>query len=113
VELEIKACKYNCDTDSITFAKPGGSTMTILCSAVEETLHTTVITRSKLVWLKENEPSTYAELIVTDRMQDFLSQYGENYRQQEEGIEKQLTEHFNGDKAYAAAIAREIMMYDG
>jgi hypothetical protein len=111
VELEIKACKYNCDTDSITFAKPDGSPITILCSAVEESLHTTVITRSKLIWLKENEPSTYAELILADRMQEFLNQYGESYCRQEEAIEKQLTEHFNGDKAYAAAIAREIMMY--
>lgn len=111
MELEIRDCKYNCETDSISFTKPDGSVMTILCSAIEDSLHTTVITRSKLIWLKENEPSTYAELIVTDKMQDFLSQYGENYRRQEENIEKQLTEHFNGDKAYAASIAKEIMMY--
>ena len=111
MEVEIEACKYNCDTDSITFTKSDGSTVTVLCSAVEGSLHTNVTTRSKLVWLKENEPSTYAEFIVTGRMQGFLNQYGESYRQQEEAIEKQLTEHFNGDKAYAAAIAREIMMY--
>jgi hypothetical protein len=45
------------------------------------------------------------------RMQAFLYQYDESCRRQEETIEKQLTEHFNGDKVYAAAIAREIKMY--
>jgi hypothetical protein len=37
---------------------------------------------------------------------------GTGISRQQDTIEKQLTEHFNGDKAYAAAIAREIMMYD-
>ena len=42
-----------------------------------------------------------------------LDQYAGSYHQQQDTIEKQLTAHFTGDKVYAAAIAREIMMYGG
>lgn len=87
--------------------------MCILCAAIENSLHTDMISRSKLVWLKDNEPFTYAELIIKGALQDFLDQYTESYQQQQNTIEKQLTVHFNGNKAYAAAIAREIMMYGG
>lgn len=76
-------------------------------------MHTDIIGRSKLVWLKDNEPSTYAELVLKGVLQDFLDQYTESYHRQKNTIEKQLTEHSNGDKTYAAAIAREIMMYGG
>lgn len=85
--------------------------MSILCVAIEDSLHTDIISRSKLVWLKDNEPFTYAELVVKGDLQDFLDQYAESYYQQQDIIEKQLIKHFNGDKAYAAAIAKEIMMY--
>ena len=110
---EIKSCKYNNDNDIIDIIKTDGSKMSILCAAVEDSLHTTITTRSKLIWLKDNEPSTYAELIITGRLQSFLDRYAESYQRQQDTIEKQLIEHYNGDKAYAAAIAREIMMYDG
>ena len=111
--VEIKSCEYNNDNDTIDIIKTDGSKMSILCSAVENRLNTTITTRSKLIWLKDNEPSTYAELVITGRLQNFLDQYAESCHRQQNTIEKQLTEHFNGDKAYAAAIPREIMMYDG
>lgn len=109
---EIKSCKYNYNNDTLDIIKTGGSKMTILCTAIEDSLNTTVTTHTKLVWLKENEPSTYAKLAITGRLQSFLDQYAESYHRQQDTIEKQLIKHFNGDKAYAAAIAREIMMYD-
>jgi hypothetical protein len=87
--------------------------MDLKCTAVEGSLNTTVITRSKLVWLKDNEPSTYAELAITGRLQSFLDQYAVHYHRKRNSVEKQLIEYYNSDKAYAAAIAREIMMYDG
>lgn len=110
---EINICKYNADNNTIGIVKSNGSKMSILCTAVEESLSTTIISRSKLIWLKDNESSTYAELAITGRLQEFLDQYAESYHRQQDTIEKQLTKHFNGDKTYAAAIAREIMMYGG
>lgn len=109
--MEIKSCKYNADNDTIEVIVSNRSKISILCAAVEESLSTTITSRSKLVWLKGNEPSTYAELVITDRLQGFLDRYDECYYRQQDTIERQLAKHFNGDKAYAAAIAREIMMY--
>ena len=109
--MEIKACAYHEDRNTISILTTDGIQMSLLCTAIEDSLQTDIIGRSKLVWLKDNEPSTYAELFFKGALQDFLDQYTESYRRQQEAIEKQLTGHFNGDKAYAAAIAREIMMY--
>jgi hypothetical protein len=109
--VEIKSCKYNNDNDTISIIKTNGSKVSILCTAVEDSLNTNITTRSKLEWLKDNEPFTYAELVITGKLQDFLDQYDESYYRQHDTIEKQLIEHFNGDKACAVAIAREIMMY--
>lgn len=111
--VEIKICKYNADNDTIEIVKSNGSKMSILCAAVEESLNTTMASCSKLVWLKDNEPSTYVELVITGRLQEFLDRYAVSCCRQQDNIEKQLTKHVNGDKAYAAAIAREIMMYGG
>jgi len=110
--MKIKACTYHDEKDTIDVLAMDGTKMCILCAAIENGLHTDIIGRSKLIWLKDNEPSTYAELVVTDRLQGFLYQCAESYYRQQKSIEKQLTKHFGGDRAYAAAIAREIMMYD-
>ncbi|WP_244648395.1 DUF6061 family protein [Ruminiclostridium herbifermentans] len=109
--MKIKACTYNSENDTLAVLTTDGMKMCILCPAIEDSLQTDIIGRSKLTWLKDNEPSTYAELLITDKLQSFLDQYAENYHLQQNTIKNQLTEHFNGDKAYAAAIAREIMMY--
>jgi len=111
--MEIKACAYHEDRNTISILTTDGIQMSLLCTTIEYSLHTDIVGHSKLVWLKDNESSTYAELVLKGALQDFLDQYTESYRRQQETIEKQLTGHFNGDRAYAAAIAREIMMYGG
>jgi len=111
--MKIETCTYNAENDTLDMLTTNGSKMNILCAVIEDSIHTGIIGRSKLIWLKDNEPSTYAELVVTERLQEFLDQYTEGYHKQRETIEKQLTNHFDGDKAYAAAIAKEIMMYGG
>lgn len=109
----IESCEYDANKDIVSVVKGDGSKISILCAAVEESLSTTAASRAKLVWIKENEPSTYAELVITGRLQKFVDGYDDSHYRQQEIIEKQLTVHFNGDKGYAAAIAREIMMYGG
>lgn len=64
-------------------------------------------------WIMIEVMTGKGELVVTDRLQSFLDQYAESYHRQQETVEKQLTRHFDDDRAYAAAIAREIMMYGG
>lgn len=110
--METKVSIYHEENDTIDISATDSTKTYLLCAAIENSLHTGIIGRSKLTWLKENEPSTYADLAITGQLQDFIDQYAQSYNQQQTTIKKQLTEHFNGDKTYAAAIAREIMRYD-
>lgn len=110
--MKIKARTYHEDNNTIDIINKDGTKTCLLCTTIEDSLYTGIIGRSKLVWLKENGPSTYTELTINGQLQNFIAQDTKSYHQQQDIIEKQLTEHFNGDKAYATAIAREIMRYD-
>jgi len=107
---EIKSCEYNNDNDTITVIKVDGSKVSILCAAFEDSLHTTITTRSKLVWLKDNDPSTYAELVLDSKMQQFLDDVDKSHCQIESNIKQQLIPRFGEN--IASQIAREFMMYD-
>lgn len=107
---EIKSCKCNNANDTIDIIKTDGSKMSILCAAVENSLNTTITTRSKLVWLKDNEPSTYAELVLDGKMQQFLDGVDKSHRQIENNVKQQLIPKFGEN--IARQIAREFMMYD-
>ena len=111
--MKAKKWNFNMDDGTINVIYENGSSVSFLCSAIEAELHTTLASESKLQWLKDNEPSTYAQLAVSGELQSYLDRYSHSYYEQQDNIEKQLTDHFNGDKAYAASIAREIMMYGG
>jgi hypothetical protein len=80
--MKIETCTYNAENDTLDMLTTNGSKMNILCAVIEDSIHTGIIGRSKLIWLKDNEPSTYAELVVTDRLQEFLDQYTEGYHKQ-------------------------------
>ncbi len=107
---EIKSCEYNNDNDTITVINTDGSKMSILCAAVEGSLSTTIATRSKLIWLKDNEPTTYAELILDSKMQQFLDGVDKSRRQIENNVKHQLIPRFGEN--IARQIAREFTMYD-
>ncbi|NJD02079.1 MAG: hypothetical protein FIA99_05670 [Ruminiclostridium sp.] len=107
---KIKSCEYNNDNDTITAIKTDGSKVSILCAAVEDSLNTTMTTRSKLVWLKENEPSTYTELVLDGKIQQFLNDVDKSHHQIEINIKQQLTPKFGEN--IAGQIAREFIMYD-
>jgi len=83
--------------------------MHILCTAIEDNLNTTITTRSKLIWLKENVPTTYAELVPDNKMQQFLDCVDKSRRQIENNIKQQLIPKLG--EHIARQIAREFMMY--
>ena len=76
---------------------------------IEESLLTTVHSRSKLDWLIDNESLEYAQMVIDGTMQDYLdSVYGSAQQQMTSYIER-LAERFPPNKA--EDIAREFMMY--
>jgi|GEM_PF-1225224 len=56
--MKIKACMYHDENDTIDVLTMDGMKMCILCAAIEDSLHMDIISRPKLIWLKDNESST-------------------------------------------------------
>jgi len=110
--MKLRACHYDENFDIMTAVYADGTTCSFNCSEIEATLDTHAAVRSRLVWLKENEPFTYAELILHNDLKRYSKEYSREYQKQQKELEDRLDVHYQ-DKAYAQAIAREIMMRGG
>lgn len=107
--MKVKSYHFNIDTGTIDIVCLNGAKISLKCSEIESELDTTVQSRSKLVWLIENEPLTYAHLVLNGGMQDYLNRIDKSYSEQSDRIRNQLEEKY--DKQTADNIAREFMMY--
>jgi hypothetical protein len=76
---------------------------------IEESLRTTVHSRSKLDWLIENEPMEYVGMALAGTLQEYLDKVDNVVREQLRQYTKRLTERF--PRNIAEDIAREMMMY--
>jgi hypothetical protein len=56
----IKSCEFNMDTGCIDVIYETGSILSIYTPMIEDSLRTTIYSRSKLDWLIDNEPPLYA-----------------------------------------------------
>jgi hypothetical protein len=68
----IKSCEFNMDTACVDIVYCSGGTVSIYTPMIEESLRTTVCSRSKLDWLIENAPLEYAEMALDGTMQKYL-----------------------------------------
>ena len=107
--MTIKSCQYNDDTGTIDIICSDGAKISLKCSEIEAELDTTIQSRSKLDWLIDNEPMTYAELVLSGNMQDYLNRIDKSYSEQSDTIRNQLETKY--DKQTANNITRELMMY--
>lgn len=107
--MQLRACHYDEDSDIMTAVYADGTTCRFNCSEIEDALDMHAAVRSRLVWLKEKEPFAYAGLVLQNDLKRYAKEYSREYLEQQNELEEQLTLHFQ-DKAYAKAIAREIMM---
>lgn len=107
--MQPRACHYDEAGDVMTVVCADGTTCRLHCSEIEATLDTHAAARSRLIWLKEKEPFTYAELVLQHDLKRYAEEYSREYLKQQNELTEQLETHYQ-DKAYAQAIAREIMM---
>lgn len=107
--MKLRACHYNECSDIMMVIFGDGTTRRLICSEIEATLDMHASARSHLIWLKEKEPFTYAELVITNNLKRYVEKYRREYLMQQNELAEQLEAHYQ-DKAYAQAIAREIMM---
>jgi hypothetical protein len=87
---------------------PGG-TVSIYTPMIEESLRTTVCSRSKLDWLIENAPLEYAKLVLDGTMQEYFDMIDGTGQDQLTSCTERLAERF--PHSIAEDIAREMMMY--
>ena len=66
-------CRFDFDTNHVEAILSGGSRLYIDCIAVENELAETWLDRRELDFLIYNEPESYAELILTGRMEEYLN----------------------------------------
>ena len=107
---KIKHCAYNMDSGTVDIIFDDGTGISLLYSQIERELDTTIITRSQLDWLIDNEPLTYAKLVLSGKIESYLKQYAKEQAEQERDVRQQLEQYYLPETA--REIAREFMMYD-
>lgn len=69
---QLKSCEFNIDSGCVELCYSDGSKLAIDCTAVENSIETTMNGRSELDWLLYNAPLEYAELVLSGDLEGYL-----------------------------------------
>ena len=69
----LLSCRYNMDTNRVEVRFEDGSTIGIDCIAVEDEYGDTLAQRAELDWLLYNKPLEYAQMVLKEEMEHYLS----------------------------------------
>ena len=69
---KLLSCRYNMDTNQVEARFEGGSTVAIICIAVEDEYGNTPTQRAELDWLLYNKPLEYAQMVLRGEMERYL-----------------------------------------
>ena len=70
---KLLSCCYNMDTNRVEARFKDGFTVVIDCTAIEDEYGNTLAQRAELDWLLYNRPLEYAQLVLSDKMEHYLS----------------------------------------
>lgn len=70
---KLISCEFNIDTASVQLKLTEGSMVSTYCTAVEDQVAENRMQRSELDWLIYNEPLTYAQLVMSDELLNYLN----------------------------------------
>ena len=70
---KLLSCCYNMDTNRMEARFADGSAVAIDCAAVEDEYGNTLVQRAELDWLLYNKPLEYGQLVLSDKMEHYLS----------------------------------------
>lgn len=76
---ELKSCQFNMDSGCVELCYSDGSMLAIDCTAVENSIETTMNQRSEMDWLIYNAPLDYAELVLNGELEDYLKRVSGPY----------------------------------
>ncbi len=66
------SCAFNMDSGCVELKWSDGLTVGIICDAVERSFETTLKQRTEMEWLIWNEPLSYAELVMSGKLAEYL-----------------------------------------
>jgi hypothetical protein len=66
-------CRYNMDTNRVEARFADGSAVAIDCITIEDEYGNTPVQRAELDWLLYNRPLEYAQLVLGEEMEHYLS----------------------------------------
>ncbi len=69
---KLISCKFNIDTASVELKYADGDVVSIYCPRVEDQVADTMVQRAELDWLVYNEPMTYAQLVLSGDIREYL-----------------------------------------
>lgn len=107
--MRVESCEYNMDTGCIDVVYANGKILSIYVPAIEESLHTTVYSRSRLDLLLDSDPLCYVEMVLDGTLQEWVDQIDRSSQGQLNCYIERLSEQYPVN--VAEDIAREIMMY--
>ena len=70
---KLLSCRYNMDTDRVEARFADGSAVAIDCIAVENEYGNTPEQRAELGWLLYNKPLEYAQMVLSGKIEHYLS----------------------------------------
>ena len=71
---KLISCGFNMDTASVELRYQDGSVVSIYCPVVEDLVAENRAQRAELDWLIDNEPLTYAQLILSGEVTEYLNE---------------------------------------
>ncbi len=76
----LTSCEFNIDTGCVELCYSDGSMLSIDCTAVEDSIETTMNGQSEMDWLIYNAPLEYAELVLSGELENYLKRVSGPYR---------------------------------
>ena len=70
---KLLSCRYNMDTNRVKARFEDGTILAIDCIAVEDEYGNTPAQRAELDWLLYNKPLEYAQMVLRQEMERYLS----------------------------------------
>lgn len=75
----LTSCEFNIDTGCVELHYSDGSMLAIDCTAVENSIETTMDQRSEMDWLIFNAPLEYAEMVLNGELEGYLKRVSGSY----------------------------------
>ena len=73
MKYDARACHFNMDTGCVELLLRDGTTVAIDCIVIEDEYGNTPAQRAELNWLLYNKPLEYAQLVLGEEMEHYLS----------------------------------------